>query len=104
MGYSSRQEIINTVKNISKKVISNQIKLEDIDADMFSSELDLNIDVGDPDLLIRTGGESRVSDFLLWQIAYSEIFFSNKHWPDFDKDEYMKAILSLEIQKEDLVK
>ena len=94
LGYSSRQEIINAVKNISKKVVSNQIKLEDIDADMFSSELDLNIDVGDPDLLIRTGGESRVSDFLLWQIAYSEIFFSNKYWPDFDKDEYMKAILS----------
>ena len=94
LGYSSRQEIINAVKNISKKVISNQIKLEDIDADMFSGELDLNIDVGDPDLLIRTGGESRVSDFLLWQIAYSEIFFSNKYWPDFDKDEYMKAILS----------
>jgi len=50
--------------------------------------------LGDPDLLIRTGGELRISDFLLWQIAYSEIFFSKKYWPDFDKDEYMKAILN----------
>ena len=94
LGYSSRQEIINIVKIISKKVYSNQIKLEDIDTTMFSNALDENINIGDPDLLIRTGGELRISDFLLWQIAYSEIFFSSKYWPDFDRDEYMKAILN----------
>ena len=94
LGYSSRQEIINIVKIISKKVYNNQIKLEDINTAMFSNALDEKNHIGDPDLLIRTGGELRISDFLLWQIAYSEIFFSKKYWPDFDKDEYMKAILN----------
>ena len=94
LGYSSRQEIINIVKIISKKVYNNQIKLEDIDTAMFSNALNEKNHLGDPDLLIRTGGELRISDFLLWQIAYSEIFFSKKYWPDFDKDEYMKAILN----------
>ncbi len=94
LGYSSRQEIINIVKIISKKVYNNQIKLEDIDTAMFSNVLNEKNHLGDPDLLIRTGGELRISDFLLWQIAYSEIFFSKKYWPDFDKDEYMKAILN----------
>lgn len=94
LGYSSRQEIINIVKIISKKVYNNQIKLEDIDTVMFSNALNEKNHLGDPDLLIRTGGELRISDFLLWQIAYSEIFFSKKYWPDFDKDEYMKAILN----------
>ena len=94
LGYSSRQEIINAVKNISKKVISNQIKLEDINAAMFSSELDLNNDVGDPDLLIRTGGESRVSDFCFGKLPIQKYFSQTNTQPDFDKDEYMKAILS----------
>ncbi len=94
LGYSSRQEIINGVKKIANKVLNQEIDLEDIDVSLLSNALDKNKRLGDPDLLIRTGGEFRVSDFLLWQIAYSEIFFSEKYWPDFDKDEYMQAILN----------
>ena len=68
--------------------------ISQINSSLFSDVLDNSTNLGDPDLLIRTGGEFRVSDFLLWQIAYSEIFFSNKYWPDFDESEYMKAISS----------
>ena len=94
LGYSGRQEIVDGVKVLAERVLNKEIALEDINSSLFSDVLDNGVNLGDPDLLIRTGGEFRISDFLLWQIAYSEIFFSNKYWPDFDEGEYMKAISS----------
>ena len=92
LGYSSREEIVNSVKNIANRVLNKEIEIGDINTSLLSKTLDMGLELGDPDLLIRTGGEFRISDFLLWQIAYSEIYFSNKYWPDFNESEYMKAI------------
>jgi len=92
LGYSGRKQIVDGVKKIVNKVLNKEIEIESINSSLFSNILDENVKLGDPDLLIRTGQEFRVSDFLLWQIAYTEIFFSNKYWPDFDEKEYMKAI------------
>ena len=92
LGYSSRYEILKAIKKIANDVLNNKLDINDIDISLVSTMLDRKIKSGDPDLLIRTGGEFRVSDFLLWEIAYSEIFFCNKYWPDFNELEYMKAI------------
>ena len=92
LGYSSRQEIVNTTKQIAKEVLDKTLEVKNINSDLISERLE-NSYLGNPDLLIRTGGESRISDFLLWQIAYSEIYFTDVYWPDFDESEYSKAIL-----------
>ena len=91
LGYSSREEITNVARQITKDVLDKTLNMNQIDSDLISDRLE-NSYLGNPDLLIRTGGESRVSDFLLWQIAYSEIYFTDIYWPDFDEDEYSKAI------------
>ena len=91
LGYSSRHEITNALKKISQDVVSNKIQISDIDEHLISKRLE-HFELGDPDLLIRTGGESRLSDFLLWQIAYSEIYFSDKYWPDFTDLDFLNAI------------
>ena len=92
LGYSSRQEIVNTTKQIANEVLDKTLEVKNINSDLISERLE-NSYLGNPDLLIRTGGESRISDFLLWQIAYSEIYFTGVYWPDFDESEYSKAIL-----------
>ena len=92
LGYSSRQEIVNTTKQIANEVLDKTLEVKNINSDLISERLE-NSYLGNPDLLIRTGGESRISDFLLWQIAYSEIYFTDVYWPDFDESEYSKAIL-----------
>ncbi len=86
--YGSRDEIVNAVKNIIKK----GIPAEDITEDIISKEL-YTTGVPDPDLLIRTGGEMRISNYLLWQIAYSEFYVTHKFWPEFDKDALIEAIV-----------
>ena len=91
LGYSGRQEIIYATKNIVNKIVKKQLDIDDIDCKIFSENL-YDSNKNDPDLLIRTGGESRVSDFMLWQIAYSEIFFTKKYWPDFNEDDFLFAI------------
>jgi len=91
LGYSSREEITNVARQITEEVLDKTLNMKQIDSDLISDRLE-NSYLGNPDLLIRTGGESRVSDFLLWQIAYSEIYFTDIYWPDFDEDEYSKAI------------
>ena len=91
LNYGSRAEITNAVKEITKKVISNEIKMDDITPELISKNL-LTKDIPDPDLLIRTGGEQRISNYLLWQCAYTEFYSTNALWPAFDSSELEKAI------------
>lgn len=90
--YGARAEILQAFKNLSQKVQSGEISKENITEDDISKEL-YTADIPDPDLLIRTGGEMRISNYLLWQIAYSEIFVTNQFWPDFNEDSMADAIL-----------
>ena len=90
-GYSSREEIVDASKKIADKVINNNLKINDINEAVFSQNL-YQSNLSDPDLLIRTSGEHRISDFMLWQIAYSEIFFVEKCWPDFNGDDFLELI------------
>ena len=89
--YGSRQEIVEAVKKVCAELKSQKVQIEDIDENYFSGLL-LTRDCPDPDLLIRTSGELRISNFLLWQIAYSELYFTKTLWPDFSDDEFFKAI------------
>ncbi len=91
LNYGSRQEIIDAVKNISGMVVSGKIKEEDIDEGLISNNL-YTAGLPDPDLLVRTSGEMRVSNFLLWQLSYAELYFPKIYWPDFKGDELEKAI------------
>lgn len=92
LSYSSKWEILNAVKKIVQKVKKNELKVEQIDENTFSSFLTTN-EFPDPELLIRTSGEQRISNFLLWQIAYTELYFTEKLWPDFRKEDFYAAIL-----------
>jgi undecaprenyl diphosphate synthase len=93
LSYSSRWEIVNAARNIAEEVKNNQIKIKDIDQELFSSYLTTK-GIPDPELLIRTSGEYRVSNFLLWQIAYTELFYTPKLWPDFTKEDFYEAIVN----------
>ncbi len=92
LAYSSRWEIVHAAKQIGEKIKQNEILPSDISTDVFNSFLTTS-SIPDPELLIRTSGEYRLSNFLLWQIAYSELYFTNTLWPDFDKEEFYKAII-----------
>jgi undecaprenyl diphosphate synthase len=92
LSYSSQWEIVDAVKKIAQQVKNNQIQPDDIDKTVFQSFLQTN-GVPDPDLLIRTSGELRISNFLLWQIAYSELYFTPVLWPDFRKKHLFQAIM-----------
>ena len=93
LSYSGRWEIVQAVKNIAEKVKSGELDIEQIDEKCFSKYLNTN-DMPDPELLIRTSGEERISNFLLWQLAYSEFYFTDKFWPDFGKEDLYSAIVS----------
>ena len=93
LSYSSKWEITKAVKEIAADVKDGRIGVDDIDEDMVSSRLQTNF-MPDPELLIRTGGELRISNYLLWQIAYSELYFCDTYWPDFDEECLHKAIAS----------
>lgn len=90
--YGSRDEILHAVKAIAQKVEDGEIKPDDITEAMICDNL-YTKNVPDPDLLIRTGGEMRVSNYLLWQIAYSELLVTKRYWPEFDKNALAEAIL-----------
>lgn len=90
--YGARDELVNAVKKISQHVLNGDFSVEDISEQTVSNELYTNA-VPDPDLLIRTGGEMRVSNYLLWQIAYSEILVTNEFWPEFDEQSMTDAIM-----------
>ena len=92
LNYGGRLEIVNAVKNIAQKVKLNEIKIEQIDENLISDNL-YTKNMPDPDLLIRTSGEIRTSNFLPWQIVYSEFLFLDKYWPDFNERDLDNAII-----------
>jgi len=92
LSYGSREEIVNTIQNISKKVVNNQLTIEEIDENVINSHL-YTFNLPDVDLMIRTSGEQRISNFLLWQMAYAELYFTNVLWPDFRKSDFFDAII-----------
>ncbi len=98
LNYGGRDEIRRAVKNIADDVLEQKISPEDISEDLISSYLDTK-NIPDPDLMIRTSGEMRLSNFLMWQLAYTEFYFADVHWPDFSVDELHKAIASYENRK-----
>lgn len=98
LSYGSRQEIIQAIKHIAEMVDSGKLKIDDIDQKQFEKLLYTN-NIPDPDLLIRTGGEFRVSNFLLWQIAYTEIFVTNTYWPAFREKELLEAIVEFQSRE-----
>jgi len=93
LSYGSREELLNVVKNISDKVKNNIISIETIDESIINQHLYTH-NLPDVDLLIRTSGEHRISNFLLWQIAYAELFFTDVLWPDFTDEHLYEAIIS----------
>ena len=98
LNYGSRKEIIRAVQNIAQEVKEEIIKIEDIDENLFANHL-YTSNVPDPDLIIRTSGENRISNFLLYQMAYSELYFTPALFPDFDEKEYTKALVEYQSRK-----
>ena len=91
LNYGGRDEIVRSAKSLAEKVAKGELSPDDITEDMISQSLDTK-GIPDPDLLIRTCNEQRISNFLLWQLAYTELYFTGVAWPDFSKEELTKAI------------
>ena len=91
--YGGRWDIVDTAKRLALQVQQNSLKVEDIDENLFNSQMNLS-DLTEPDLFIRTAGEQRISNFLLWQLAYTEMYFTNTLWPDFNEENFMEALKS----------
>ena len=89
--YSSRREMLLATQAIARRVAAGEIEVEDIDEAMFSASL-MTADIPDPDLIIRTSGEYRLSNFLLWQASYSELYFPDVLWPDFGEEDFNRAL------------
>ncbi|MBQ0114655.1 MAG: isoprenyl transferase [Bacteroidales bacterium] len=92
ISYSARWEIVEACRKLAVKVQEGALSPDDINDESISASLTTS-DMPDPDLLIRTGGDIRISNYLLWQIAYSELYFTDKYWPDFDAEEFYRAIV-----------
>ena len=89
--YSSRREMLLATQNIARRVAAGEIRVEDIDEELFSNSL-MTAGIPDPDLIIRTSGEYRLSNFLLWQASYSEFYFPEVLWPDFSQEDFNRAL------------
>lgn len=98
LSYSSKWEIVDAVKHIAQKVAKNELSPESITEELFSMHLQTAA-IPDPELLVRTSGEHRISNFLLWQIAYSELHFTDVLWPDFTKEDLYTAILDYQSRE-----
>lgn len=98
LSYSSKWELTNAMKNIVRDVQQGKIDANAVTEDLISSYLTTK-GIPDPDILIRTGGELRISNFLLWQIAYSELYFSEELWPDFNEDSLYKAVVDYQTRE-----
>ena len=98
LSYGARDELLRTTKTVVQEVLDGKCGIEDIDEIFFSSRLD-TAGLPDPDFLIRTSGEMRISNFLLWQLAYTELYFCNNYWPDFDQDALNKALIEFRQRK-----
>ncbi|WP_299012610.1 isoprenyl transferase [uncultured Polaribacter sp.] len=92
LSYGAREEIVNAIKNISKKVVNKELTLEKIDENTINNHL-YTFNLPQVDLMIRTSGEQRISNFLLWQMAYAELYFTNVLWPDFREKHFYDAII-----------
>jgi len=92
LSYSSRWEITKTIRKMAKEIEENNLKSDEINEQLISSYLS-TADYPDPELLIRTSGENRISNFLMWQMAYTELFFTDTLWPDFTKESFFEAIV-----------
>jgi undecaprenyl diphosphate synthase len=95
LSYGGRQEIVDAVKKVAEKVKAGELRIDDIDHQLFETALYTH-PLPDPDLLIRTSGEHRVSNFLLYQIAYTELHYSPVLWPDFSEDDLLKALIDFQ--------
>jgi undecaprenyl diphosphate synthase len=95
LSYSGRWEILNAIRKLAQDVKKELIQPEDLDCDSFIQYLTTS-DIPDPELLIRTSGEYRISNFLLWQIAYAELYFTDTLWPDFRKEQFFDAIIDFQ--------
>ena len=95
VAYGGRQEIIRSMKILGKMIEKGELKADEINADLISSNL-YTSDLPDPDLILRTSGEERISNFLLWQLAYSELYFADVFWPDMRKIDFLRAIRSFQ--------
>ncbi len=91
LNYGSRDEMRRAVKSIAQKAVQGEVSVEEISEELIANELD-TAGIPDPDLMIRTSGEQRISNYLLWQLAYAEFYFTPVPWPDFNKEELKKAI------------
>jgi undecaprenyl diphosphate synthase len=98
LSYGGRQEIIHAAKQLADKIASGEISPDTIDDAVFDSYL-YSAGMPDPDLLIRTSGEMRISNFLLWQLAYTELYFTDVNWPDFDLGELHKSLLDYQARE-----
>lgn len=98
MSYSSRWELTRAARKIAEQVKEGKLSIDDISEDTVNSQLVTSF-MPDPELLIRTGGELRISNYLLWQCAYSEFYFCDTYWPDFDEEELHKAIVSYQSRQ-----
>ncbi|MFQ3543300.1 isoprenyl transferase [Halobacillus rhizosphaerae] len=98
LNYGSRFEMVNAVKEIAAEVENGSVQISDIDETLFSSHL-YTSNLKEPDLLIRTSGEQRLSNFLLWQLAYAEFWFTEVYWPDFDESLFEKALYDYQNRK-----
>tara|TARA_Y100001970_G_scaffold294273_1_gene449607 strand:- start:10993 stop:11781 length:789 start_codon:yes stop_codon:yes gene_type:complete len=96
--YGGRRELVNVAKKLAQEATEGKINPKDIDERLFESYLHTN-NTGDPDLLIRTSGECRISNFLLWQLAYSEIYITDVLWPDFGRNDLQKALIEFQSRK-----
>lgn len=93
LSYGSRQEIVNAIKNISKKVVNKELTVEEIDEKTINNHL-YTFNLPEVDLMIRTSGEQRISNFLMWQMAYAELYFTDVLWPDFREEHFYDAIIN----------
>ena len=98
LNYGGQQEIVDAFKVMQKKIQNNELKVEDISADSISKNLQSSF-LPDPDLIVRTSNEKRISNFFLWQSAYSEFYFTEKFWPDFTPSDFDQALEAYSYRK-----
>ncbi|CAF1769020.1 BnaC09g53750D [Brassica napus] len=97
VGYSGKYDVLQACRGIAQRVKDGEIDVEEIDEILIEQELETNVtEFPYPDLLIRTSGELRVSNFLLWQLAYTELFFAQELWPDFGRNGFVEALMSFQ--------
>jgi undecaprenyl diphosphate synthase len=98
LNYSGRAEILHAVRRVAKAVLEHKLRVADIDESIFAAHLQTN-GLPDPDLLIRTSGERRLSNFLLWQTSYTELYVTDTLWPDFDEDDFYRAVIDYQSRE-----